>query len=123
MSTRPERVAQFLKEELSQIIREELKDPRIGFVTITRVDITADLRYARVYVSIMGEEKEKKETFRGLESARGFMKRIIGDRIRMRYTPEIVFKIDDSIEYNIHLSKVIDGAKKTDTGNHTQLAG
>lgn len=119
-NTRPERVAQFLKEELSQIIREELKDPRIGFVTITRVDITADLRYARVYVSIMGEEKEKKKTFRGLESARGFMKRIIGDRIRMRYTPEIVFKIDDSIEYNIHLSKVIDGVKKTETGNQAQ---
>ena len=120
MSTRPERVAQFLKEELSQIIREELKDPRIGFVTITRVDITADLRYARIYVSIMGEEKEKKKTFKGLESARGFMKRIIGDRIRMRYTPEIVFKIDDSIEYNIHLSKIMEGAKKTEAGGQAQ---
>ncbi len=111
-SNRPERVAQFLKEELSQIIREELKDPRIGFVTVTRVNITADLRYARIYVSIMGEEKEKKETFKGLESARGFVRRLIGERIRLRYTPDIEFKIDDSIEYSIRISKVIDEAKR-----------
>ncbi|MDP3789209.1 MAG: 30S ribosome-binding factor RbfA [Candidatus Omnitrophota bacterium] len=98
-TTRPERVAEAIRKEISTMIQEELKDPRIGFTTITKVEITPDLRYAKIYYTVLGNEKEKKSTGIALKRAKGFIKGHIGDRLKLRFTPEITFKVDASTEY------------------------
>lgn len=96
--TRDERVAELIKEEISDIIREEVSDPRVGFVSITRVDVSPDLENARVFVSILGSEDEKKECMQGLASATGFIRGKLGQMLEMRVVPEIKFVRDDSLE-------------------------
>ncbi len=105
MGLRPERVQAAMKREISKIIHSEIKDPRIGFITITRVDITQDLRYAKVFFSILGEAKAKEASLEGLKSATGYIRRLIGQRLKLRFVPNIVFKSDDSIEYSIELEE------------------
>lgn len=105
---RTQRVAEEMKKEISNIIINEIKDPRIsGLITITSVDISDDLRHARVFVSIYGEKEEKMKTIEGLKNATGFIRREVGNRIRLRYTPEIVFKLDESIEHGINIAKLL----------------
>ncbi len=89
------RVEEVCKEELSKIIHESIKDPRIGFVTITEVKVSSDLRHARVYVSIMGTEEERRETYAGLESAKGYLRTCLGKKIRLRNLPELEFVSDE----------------------------
>lgn len=106
---RTDRIAEEIKKELSQIIRESIKDPRLPeFVSITAVKVTRDLRYAKVYVSIYGDETKKKDAIEALTHAAGFIRREIGQRISLRYTPEIQFKLDESIEHGMHISKLIE---------------
>ncbi len=106
--SRADRVARLMKEELSKIIRNEIKDPRIkGIYSITKVELSNDLRHASVYISVMGNEEEKALFFKGLEKARGFIRKMIGGRIRLRHTPEIVFKADDSIEHGVKISTLL----------------
>ncbi len=112
MSNRPERVAEYLKEEVSRIVCEELRDPRIGFVTILRVDITKDLRFAKIYYSILGSDKEKKETAEALRSGLGFIRRLISQSIKLRYLPEIRFVLDESAQYGIEIQKILDKINK-----------
>ncbi|NPV71275.1 MAG: 30S ribosome-binding factor RbfA [Firmicutes bacterium] len=112
MSLRGGRVAEAMKEEISDIIHNHLKDPRIGFASITGVEVSGDLRHARVFVSVLGDDRQKQDTLRGLESAVGFVRSEIGKRIRMRHTPEIVFKLDESIERGIRVSRLIDQEKR-----------
>ena len=114
--SRVEKVAQALKEEISIILLKEIKDPRIGFITITRVDVTADLRFARVHYSIMGNEKQIESAKAGLASAVGFVRKLIGERMKMRYTPELAFKYDDSIAYSQHISEILMEIEKNKTG-------
>ncbi len=97
MSFRPERLAEAIKKEVADLLREELKDPRIGFVTITSVEVSRDLRYANIFVSVFGEPDEQKATIEALQKAQGFIRGELGKRIRLRYTPEITFKLDLSI--------------------------
>lgn len=104
---RIEKVAERLRHELSKIIQQELKDPRIGFVTVTGVNITKDLRLARVYFSVLGDKAQKEGVQKGLESATGFIKKLIGQRIRLRYTPDLEFRLDESIEYCQHIDEVL----------------
>lgn len=104
-----EKVAQELKREISAIVHNELKDPRIGFITITHLDLTPDLRYARVYFSILGDKNNKAKSLEGLKNATGFIRRKIGERIRLRYVPEIVFKLDESGEHSFRISKLLEG--------------
>jgi len=99
------RVQVQLKKELSRILQEDLKDPRIGLTTITRIDLTGDLRYAKIYFSILGDEKEKISGIEGIESAAGYIRRLIGERLKLKYVPELSFKLDRSIEYSINLEK------------------
>lgn len=114
MTRRVERVQEFLKTELSQIIQHELKDPRIGFVSITDVEATDDLRHARVFVSVLGDDDAKAQTMAGLQSAQGFIRGEIAKRMRTRYTPEIAFKLDQSIERGTRLMSLIrDVTKET----------
>ncbi|MBE0447642.1 MAG: 30S ribosome-binding factor RbfA [Actinobacteria bacterium] len=106
-SARTHRVGELIKEEISDIIKKELKDPRIGFVTITGVDVTPDLRYANVFISVLGARKQKEETLKGLQSASGFLRNMLSKRIRIKYLPELRFTFDPSIEAGIRIEKVI----------------
>jgi len=111
MGIRSERVEGQLKKEISKILLEDLNDPRIGFVTITRIDLTADLRYARIYFSIFGDDKAKEEGLQGIKSAIGFIRKLIAERMKLRYVPELYFKLDNSLEYSINLEKTFERIK------------
>ena len=104
---RVEKVQELMKQEISQIILRELKDPRIGFVTVTSVECTGDLREAKVYVSLMGNESQVKSCWMGLNSSLGFIRREIGKRIRLRVTPEISFALDKSLDYSAHIQELL----------------
>ena len=104
---RSERVADLIQKEISEMLMRSIKDPRIGFVTITRVSVTEDCRSAKIYYSVMGTAAEKEESLKGLMSAKGYIRKELGRRVSLRYIPEIVFQFDPSIEYAIHLEEVI----------------
>lgn len=107
VKTRAQRLAEAIREEVSDILKNEIKDPRVGFVSITRVDVSTDLRHARVYVSVYGEVDKADESLRGLESARGFIRSELGRRIRLRHTPEIVFSLDHSIKHGARITQLL----------------
>lgn len=109
---RSEKVADLIHKEVSQILMKNLKDPRIGFVTITRVDVSEDCRLAKIYFSVMGSLLDKENTMKGLDSAKGYVRKELGRRMRLRYTPEIMFQFDPSIEYAIHIEEVIHQIQK-----------
>ena len=109
---RIEKIQELMKQEISQIILQELKDPRIGFVTVTQVEITGDLRNAKVYVSLMGNEEQIKDCWRGLQSSLGFIRREIGQRIRLRVTPELSCQLDKSLDYSAHIQELLLKIKK-----------
>lgn len=104
---RANRLAETLKEEISQLIRVELKDPRIGFVTLTSVDVADDLSHAKVYISVLGTEEEGNASLDALNRAAGFVRSEIGKRIRLRHVPSIVFKYDPSIQHGAHIAKLL----------------
>lgn len=104
---RASRLGESLKEEISQMIREELKDPRIGFVTVTSVEVAEDLGHAKVFVSVLGDSQQSKDSLTALNRAAGFVRSEIGKRIRLRYVPEIVFKYDASIEHGAHIVELL----------------
>ncbi len=94
---------------LSHVIQFELKDPRIGsFVSVSRCEVTNDLKEAKCYISVLGSADEGEETLKGLESAKGFIRRRLAESLNMRYTPELEFRLDRSIEYGVMMSKKID---------------
>jgi ribosome-binding factor A len=107
-SRRPQRLALQIQHEVSMMIFRDLKDRRIGFVTVTGVDMSPDLRHARIFVSLMGSEEQKKESLAALNHANGWVRHELGQRIRMRYLPEIVFSMDTSQAYGEHIDKLID---------------
>ncbi len=110
---RVRRVAEQVKKDVSQIIGNEMKDPRLaGITSVTDVQLSRDLRYASIYVSIFGSDQEKEETLQTLIKATGFIRTEIGKRIRLRYTPEINFFLDNSIEYGAHIERVIKSLKE-----------
>ncbi len=104
---RAERVADLIKREISEMLIRGIKDPRIGLVTVTRVSLSDDLRVAKVYFSVLGEEEDRQRNLRGLNSAKGFIKREMGKRIHLRYMPEIIFKFDPSLEYADHINRLM----------------
>lgn len=112
MSRRPERLAEVIKEEVSLMLQGELKDPRIGFATITGVEVSADLRHAKIYVSVYGSSEEQKATMEALHSAKGYVKSELGRRLRLRYAPEIVFKLDPSIERGARIMELLQEVKE-----------
>jgi len=114
MSFRPERLAEAIKKEVSELLAEELKDPRIGFVSITSVEVSRDLRYASVYISVFGEPETRKASLEALQKAHGFIRGELAKRIRMRYTPEITFKLDESIERGSRLITLINKVRDKD---------
>ncbi|MBE3571643.1 MAG: 30S ribosome-binding factor RbfA [Moorella humiferrea] len=119
MALRVERVAEQMKKEIAQILRDELKDPRLeaGLVTVTGVELSSDLRYAKVYVSIYGDENQKKEVMEWLARATGYVRREIGQRLKLRYTPEIAFKFDNSIEHGDLINRLLMRVKAEEQGH------
>lgn len=112
MSRRTERINDLLREEISDLLLREVKDPRMsGLVTITEVDVSPDLRRAKVFVSVMGTEEEKASTFRGLEAAAHFLQRKLGKRLTLRRVPQLAFLADDSLEQGARLLKLLEEAR------------
>lgn len=105
---RMERVNELIREEISELIRREVKDPRLNsFISVTEVVTSSDLRHARVFISIMGTDEEKRQVEKGLAAATGFLRRELGERLSLRYTPELLFQLDDSIERGSRLLQLI----------------
>jgi len=113
-------VGDLLQREISQIIERELKDPRIGFLTITKVDLSVDLRSARVYYSVLGNEDEKGRSAEGLRSAKGFIKKLLGQRTRLKYLPDIEFVFDDSLAREEHLESILEELKDDEANSRDQ---
>ena len=111
---RPERIQEALRQEVSRIVHHELKDPRLGFITITGVELTKDLRYAKIYFSVLGDSKKKRLALHGLNSAKGYIKNLIADRIKLRLMPELDFRIDESFEEIKKIHEILDKLKKED---------
>lgn len=110
---RTNRISEEMKKEISSVIQNELKDPRLPQMTsVISADVTKDLRYAKVRISVLGSEDNKKDAILALKSAAGFIRREIGHRMQLRYTPEILFELDDSIERGAYISKLINDTMK-----------
>ena len=108
-NNRMTRVNDEITKELGNIIRGELKDPRIGVMTsVLRVETTQDLKYCKIFISVLGNDEEKKEVMKGLKSASGYIRHLLAERINLRITPELMFRLDDSVEYGIKMSKLIE---------------
>ncbi len=104
-------VAEEIQQIVSYLIQRELKDPRIGFATITNVEVTTDLRFARIYVSVMGSDEERKDTMTALQSARGFVRHEVATRMTTRTVPEIQFKLDRGLEYSDQINRLLSEIK------------
>jgi ribosome-binding factor A len=108
---RLQRVNQLIREEISHLIQRELKDPRLGFVTVTEVDVAKDLRSAKVYVSVLGSEAQWQASLEALESARGFIRNWLLPRLRLRAVPHLTFHPDRSMAHAAHIQTVLEGLK------------
>jgi ribosome-binding factor A len=104
---RLERVNQLIKEEISMLVQRQLKDPRLGFVTVTEVDTSPDLKHAKVYVSVLGPEEQWASSFKALESARGFVWSWLRRHLDLRTTPELLFRPDRSMEHAAHIQSLL----------------
>lgn len=109
------RINEEVRRELSNIIRE-LKDPRISLMTsVTSVEVAPDLKTCKIFISVLGDEKARKDTMDGLKSSKGFIRRELAHTINLRNTPELTFFEDDSIEYGVKMSKMIDDLSKSES--------
>ena len=111
---RLDRVNQLIKEEISTVLQRQIKDPRLGFVTVTEVDTTADLKLARVYVSVLGPEEQWAKSFKALESARGFVWNWLRKHLDLRVTPQLAFRPDRSMEHAAHIQSLLAGLRADD---------
>lgn len=109
-SRRIERVAEAIRETLSQAILYEMKDPRVGFVTVVRVEVSPDLQQAKVYVSVMGDASRQRLAMHGLRHAAGFLQARVGQRLQTKHTPILQFIEDESVKRSIEISRLIDQA-------------
>lgn len=106
-STRQRRVQELLVQEISDIIRREIKDPRVGFVTITDAEITSDLRHARIFFSVLGKPEEREDTGKALTRAAGFIRSEFARRAQMRFVPDLRFEFDPSVEHGARISQLL----------------
>jgi ribosome-binding factor A len=104
---RQEKLGELFAAELSDLLRTRVKDPRVGFASITHVEVSGDYRHAKIYVSVMGSEEERANTMKALKHATGFLRHELANRVVLRYMPEIVFKLDTSIEQGSHILDLI----------------
>ncbi|MHB1456633.1 MAG: 30S ribosome-binding factor RbfA [Armatimonadota bacterium] len=111
MTTRQERINEMLKIEVSDIIRRELKDPRLGFITITGAEVSKDLRHAKIFISVMGDENQKQETFGVLQRASGFIRSEFSKRATMKMVPAISFRMDSGVEQGARIFELLQKVK------------
>ncbi|HIS81088.1 MAG TPA: 30S ribosome-binding factor RbfA [Candidatus Scatomonas merdavium] len=110
-----------VQRELSSIIRNEIKDPRIAMMTsVTGAAVAPDLKTCKVYISVLGEEKAKADTLSGLRSAEGYIRRMLAKNLNLRNTPELTFVLDESIEYGVNMSKLIDTVREKEKGDENE---
>lgn len=114
---RSHRVGDQIQKEISALLVKGLKDPRIGFVTITAVEVTPDLHLARVFFTVMGDEKARRESESGLKSSVPFIRRELGKRLRMRYTPDLLFQYDTSVDYGTRIDNLLQEIQTDDHGD------
>ena len=112
--SRQEKIAEAIRQEASIIIHDKLKDPRVGFVTITNVEITHDLRFAKIFFSVLGDEAAYKKTKEALNSSLGYVRKLIAQRLSLRFAPEIAFYEDRSSEYSVRIEEVLNELKEKD---------
>lgn len=113
---RQDQLGELIGQELSELIRTRMKDPRLGFASITDVNLSADLRHAKVFVSVMGEAQEQRDSLKALDHANGFLRHELAQRLTVRYVPEIEFRLDDSIARG---SRVLDLINQVSRGATT----
>lgn len=112
------RISEEVKRVISELLHDGLKDPRINsLTTITDVEVTNDLSYANIYVSVLGDEKEKRDSIKGLQNAKGFVRSEIAKQIDLRHAPEPVFHLDESLERAMHITELINKVNKGNEGN------
>ncbi|MBS0511562.1 MAG: 30S ribosome-binding factor RbfA [Proteobacteria bacterium] len=121
--SRSQRVVEQIRRELAELIRLEVKDPRVGFITLTDVEITPDYAHAKVYFTSMTGEADVPEILQGLRRASGFLRRELGRRVRIHTTPELHWHYDRSVEEGSRLSKLIDDVVREDEARHHDEAG
>lgn len=109
---RARRLAELIKEEMGQILQRGLKDPRVGFVSVTEVEVSADLSHIKIFLSPYGDEEAKRQTMIGLESARGFIRSELGQRVQLRHTPEVELVADNSIERGARIISLLQEIKR-----------
>ncbi|MFA5275850.1 MAG: 30S ribosome-binding factor RbfA [Candidatus Omnitrophota bacterium] len=114
---RQDKVAEAIREEASLIIHDKLKDPRIGFVTITRVEVASDLRNASIFFSVLGNEEDYAKTQEALDSALGYIRKLISERINLKFAPEMIFRQDRSSEYSVRIQEILEEVKELDKDN------
>jgi ribosome-binding factor A len=113
VSRRTERVAEEIREEVARLLTRDVKDPRVGFVTVTRVHLTPDLRSARVFVGVLGDANERRKTLTGLSKATGYIRRAVGQRLRLRFAPELTFTYDEGLDATARVAELLDEATHT----------
>ena len=121
-SRRQDRVAALIQRELSEIIQRSVKDPRVAFCSVTQAEVSPDLKYVDVKVSVIGDEEQKVKTLAGLKSAAGFLRREIGKRLTLRYSPELRFAIDESADYLMRIDGLLKSVKSEDEASDNQTA-
>jgi len=112
MTLRQEKIREFLKEEISRILREEIKDPRLGFVTVTDAEVSRDYSHAKVFVSLFGSDEQKQQSWAALKSATKFIRSEVGRYLRLRVLPELHFQIDTSIDQGMRIYELLKGIEK-----------
>jgi ribosome-binding factor A len=122
VNSRPERVADQIRAEVAQLIAREVHDPGVGFVTITRVRVTPDLQLARVYYTSLGDEKARRETARAMARAAPFLRRQVGQRLRLRRVPELEFFYDESVAHQDRIEQILQELKSEASPAHVDSA-
>ena len=118
MTRRAERVSNMIRHEISELLHEQANDPRLGgFISVTRVSTSPDLKQAKIYVSVLAEKAEKQEILQGFKSATGFFRKELAGRLTLRYVPELSFQIDDSIEQGARILELIDQVTADDVSD------
>ena len=115
MKPRAEKVAHELQRELAAILRDDIEDPRVGFVTITRIHLTDDLQHARVWFSCLGSQAERTASLVGLQRAAGFIRKLVAERMALRLVPELIFQYDDALDVGDDVLKTLDALKSPPT--------
>jgi ribosome-binding factor A len=118
--SRPDRVADQIRAEVAELLTRELQDPGLGFVTVTRVQVTPDLQIARIYYTSLGDDRARRATRRALDRATPFIRRQIGSRLRLRRVPEIQFAFDESVEQHERLERLLQEIHQTDAARTRQ---